>query len=68
MMPHAEVTVTYAKRWRIEVFYRMVKQELGLTNCHSRSEASHFAHMELLFTAETLLCYGNAIKKTLMKH
>jgi hypothetical protein len=53
-----EVAAAYVKRWRIEVFYRTVKQELGLTNCHSQSEASHFAHIELLFTAETLLCYA----------
>lgn len=53
-----EVAAAYVKRWRIEVFYRTVKQELGLTNCHSQSEASHFAHMELLFTAETLVCYA----------
>lgn len=53
-----EVAAVYIKRWRIEVFYRTVKQELGLTNCHSQSEASHFAHMELLFTAETLPCYA----------
>lgn len=53
-----EVAAVYVKRWRIEVFYRTVKHGLGLTNCHSRSEASHFVHIELLFTAETLLCYA----------
>jgi len=53
-----EVAAVYVKRWRIEVFYRTVKQELGLTNCHSRSEEAHFTHMELLFTVETLLCYA----------
>jgi hypothetical protein len=53
-----EVAKVYAKRWKIEVFYRTTKQELGLTNCHSRSESAHFAHMELLFLAETLLCFS----------
>ncbi|WP_345789118.1 transposase [Pelotomaculum propionicicum] len=53
-----EVAAVYVKRWRIEVFYRTIKQELGLTNCHSWSEEAHFAHMELLFTVGTLLCYA----------
>jgi hypothetical protein len=53
-----EVAKVYAKRWKIEVFYRTTKQELGLTNCHSRSGSAHFAHMELLFLAETLLCFS----------
>ena len=48
----------YTKRWRIEVFYRTVKQNLGLTSCYSRSETAHLAHVELLFTAQTLLCYA----------
>jgi hypothetical protein len=48
----------YAKRWRIEVFYRMAKQNLGLTSCYAQSETVHFAHVELLFTAKTLLCYA----------
>lgn len=54
----AEVAKVYTKRRRIEVFYRTSKQELGLTNCHSRSENAHLAHIELLFLAETLLCYA----------
>lgn len=53
-----EALNTYVKRWRIEVFFRTAKQELGLTNCHSTSEAHHHAHIELLFTAETLLSYA----------
>jgi hypothetical protein len=43
------------KRWRIEVFFRTAKQELGFEKCHSESEAHHHAHFELLFTTETLL-------------
>ncbi|MEL1135998.1 hypothetical protein AAC978_12510 [Desulfitobacterium sp. THU1] len=60
-----EATTAYARRWRIEVFYRMAKQNLGLTSCYAQPEAAHFAHVELLFTAKTLLCYadGCAIKK-----
>ncbi|NLI93341.1 MAG: transposase, partial [Peptococcaceae bacterium] len=35
------------------------KQDLGLTFCYAQSEAAHFAHVELLFTAKTLLCYAS---------
>jgi len=44
----------YAKRWRIEVFYRMAKQIFRLNSCTARSQTAHFAHIELLFTAITL--------------
>jgi len=54
-----EAARAYAKRWKIEVFYRTVKQNLGLTSCYAQSETAHFAHVELLFTAKTLLCYAN---------
>jgi len=53
-----EAATAYARRWRIEVFYRMAKQYLGLTSCYAQSEAAHFAHVELLFTAKNLLCYA----------
>ena len=53
-----EAARAYAKRWRIEVFYRTAKQNLGLTSCCAQSEAAHFAHAELLFTAKALLCYA----------
>jgi len=53
-----DVARIYTKRWRIEVFYRAVKQNLGLTSCYAQSESAHFAHVELLFTAKTLLCYA----------
>ncbi len=53
-----EAASAYAKRWRIEVFYRTVKQNLGLTSCYAQSETAHFAHVELLFTGKTLLCYA----------
>lgn len=48
----------YGKRWRIEVFFRTAKQELGFETCHSTSEAHQHAHMELLFATETLLAYA----------
>lgn len=48
----------YGKRWRIEVFFRMAKQDLAFGKCHSTSEAHQHAHMELLFTTETLLAYA----------
>ncbi|OAB26499.1 hypothetical protein PMSD_25270 [Paenibacillus macquariensis subsp. defensor] len=50
-----EALQTYVKRWRIEVFFRMAKQELAFEQCNSESEAHHHAHFELLFAAETLL-------------
>jgi hypothetical protein len=50
--------VTYVKRWRIEVFFRTAKQELGFEQCHSKTEAHNHAHFELLFAAETLLAYA----------
>lgn len=53
-----DATNAYAKRWRIEVFYRMAKQNLGLTSCYAQSETAHFAHVEMVFTANTLLCYA----------
>lgn len=48
----------YVKRWRIEVFYRTAKQDFGLNSCTARSEAAHLAHIELLFTAITLVSYA----------
>lgn len=48
----------YGKRWRIEVFFRTAKQELGFESCHSTSEAHQHAHMELLFATEMLLAYA----------
>ncbi len=47
-----QAVVAYAKRWKIEVFYRNAKQELGLTSCPSQSKAAHEAHIELIFMAE----------------
>lgn len=52
--PEAAVQA-YTKRWRIEVFYRCAKQELGLTSCHAMNENAHFMHVEMLFVAETLV-------------
>jgi hypothetical protein len=54
-----KAVIAYAKRWKIEVFYRNAKQELGLTACHSQSKAAHEAHIEMVFMAETLLNYIN---------
>ncbi|MDR3585526.1 MAG: transposase, partial [Desulfosporosinus sp.] len=53
-----EALSVYDRRWRIEVFYRAAKQELGLCNCHSTMEVHHHAHLELLFATETLLNYA----------
>lgn len=53
-----EALNVYIKRWRIEVFFRAAKQELGLTECHSTFENAHHAHFQLLFTSEFMLCYA----------
>ncbi|UUZ84613.1 transposase [Paenibacillus sp. P26] len=42
-----DVVQIYAKRWRIEVFFRAVKQELAFAKCHSESEAHHHAHFSI---------------------
>lgn len=54
-----QAVIAYAKRWKIEVFYRNAKQELGLTACHSQTKTAHEAHIEMIFIAETLLNYIN---------
>jgi hypothetical protein len=54
-----EVLSVYAKRWRIEVFFRRAKQDLGMAHCHSTTEDHHHAHLELLFAADTLLGYAH---------
>ena len=58
-MPENEIHTVRAwlKRWRIQVLFRTVKQELGMLNCHSPNENQIHAHMTLLFTAETLIQY-----------
>jgi hypothetical protein len=53
-----EAVNVYVRRWRIEVFFRNAKQELMLTTCHSPSKVHHHAHLELVFTAETLLNFA----------
>lgn len=54
-----EVVNAYAKRCKIEIFYRNAKQELGLTSCHAQSKEAHEAHIEMIFIAETMLYYAN---------
>lgn len=54
-----EILPVYAKRWRIEVFFRRAKQDLGLSKCHSTTEVHHHAHLKLLFAADTLLGFAH---------
>ncbi len=54
-----QAVIAYAKRWKIEVFYRNAKQKLGLIACHSQTKVVHEAHIEMIFMAETLLNYIN---------
>jgi len=51
----AGATDAYVKRWRIEVFYRAAKQDLGLTACRAETEQAHYAHIEMVFIAETFV-------------
>jgi hypothetical protein len=44
-----EALAAYVKRWRIEVFFRTAKQELGMTECHSTTEVHHHAHYGITF-------------------
>lgn len=45
----------YEKRWRIEVFYRHMKQNLSLGKCHSPQKNASFAHTSLAFVADLVL-------------
>lgn len=58
-----DVVQSYAKRWKIEVFFRNAKQDLGLASCQARNEYAHFAHVEMLFFAETLISYIHWLEK-----
>lgn len=44
----------YRRRWMIEVFFRDVKQELGLGRCEARSERAVIAHVILVCVAYTI--------------
>jgi len=43
---------------RAHFSYRTAKQDFGLNSCTARSETAHFAHIELLFTAITLVSFA----------
>ena len=47
----------YQKRWKIEVFFRSVKQNLGLGHCQSRSFEIQRNHTRSVFTAYIFLQY-----------
>lgn len=56
----------YVKHWRIEVFFRVAKQELGMGQCHSTSETHHHAHLQVLFDCRNVTqftFFRNKIKK-----
>ncbi|MGG1632974.1 hypothetical protein [Paenibacillus sp. NRS-1760] len=48
----------YGKKWRIEVFFRMAKQDLAFGKYHPTSEAYQHAHMEFVFATEALVAYA----------
>lgn len=57
------VIETYGLRWAIECFYRHSKQDLGLNDCHCRSEEAVTAYTSLLFLAETMLTIVRAVQQ-----
>jgi hypothetical protein len=47
----------YKKRWKIEVFFRAIKQDLGLGHCQSRHFKIQQAHTKAVFIAYIFLQY-----------
>lgn len=50
----------YARRWRVDVFYRDSKQNLGLEDYEVRKIRGARRHISMVFTAHTLLVLGSA--------
>ncbi len=48
----------YAKRWRIDAFYRDAKQNLGFEDYEMRKIEGVRRHLSMVFIAHTLLCSG----------
>jgi len=50
----------YARRWRVDVFYRDAKQNLGLEDYEVRKIRGARRHISMVFTAHVLLVLGSA--------
>ena len=50
----------YARRWRVDVFYRDSKQNLGLEDYEVRKISGARRHIQMVFTAHVLLVLGSA--------
>ena len=54
-LDHQAIRTLYKKRWPIEEVFRFSKQNLGLSQCRSRSKQAQKAHFTLCFMAYTVL-------------
>ncbi len=59
----AMIAGTYAKRWRIDAFYRDAKQSLGLGDYELRKIKGVNRHITMVFIAHALLELGSGLSK-----
>ncbi len=55
-----QILSLYARRWRVDVFYRESKQNLGLEDYEVRKIRGARRHIQMVFTAHVLLVLGSA--------
>ena len=58
--PASHLIALYAMRWRVETFFRDIKQDLGFGDCELRHAAGASRHWHLLMLAYSLLKLGAA--------
>jgi len=58
-----KIVKVYAKRWRIDAFYRDAKQNLGLEEYEMRKIGGVRRHIAMVFIAHTLLELGSGASK-----
>ncbi len=59
-----QILSLYARRWRVDVFYRESKQNLGLEDYEMRKIRGARRHIPMVFTAHALLVLGSAFVGT----
>ena len=59
-----QILSLYARRWRVDVFYRDSKQNLGLEDYEVRKISGARRHIQMVFTADALLVLGSAFVGT----
>jgi SRSO17 transposase len=59
-----QILSLYARRWRVDVFYRESKQNLGLEDYEVRKISGARRHIQMVFTAHVLLVLGSAFVGT----